>query len=191
MPVVSHGFTHSVPFGYCTKTRYGMGPYYVQITAKTRGGVDDDSAVSFVVELASRRDMSHSVFTFLSLVSYEMYMGTTFVVQQESADSGVVGLSMTMDAEVAFNERRRTVGMEESILMFPEVSSRFPCEEHSVGFQGMGPLLEFYLASPGESNDGRSCFGKIVRGVEKLQSIQESVSNGAAMDITHMQHLLL
>jgi cyclophilin family peptidyl-prolyl cis-trans isomerase len=170
-----------------------MGPYYVQITAKTRGD-KDDSAVSFVVELASRRDMPHSVFSFLSLVSYEMYDGTTTFVLPESDDSGIVGLSMTMDAEVAFNQKRRAVGMKESILMFPESSPRFPCEEHSVGFQGLGLSLEFYLSSPGESSskdEQSSCFGKIVRGVEKLQFIQESVSNGIAVDITHMQHLLL
>lgn len=173
-----------------------MGPYYVQITAKTRGDTDDDSptSFSFVVELASRRDLPHSVFTFLSLVSYEMYDGTTFVAPEAaSSANSILGLSLAMDAEVAFNQKRRAVGMQEYILMFPEISACFPCEEYSVGFQGLGPSLELYLSPSDEeaSRDGRSCFGKIVRGVESIVAIQKSVSNGQAVDITHMQHLLL
>ncbi len=163
--------------------RYGLGPYYVQVTATTRGK-PDSKAWSFVIELASRRDMPHSVYTFLSLVSYEMLDGTTFV----SKDRKIMSLAMTIDAEVSFNQKRQAVGMDESIIMFPEVSSRFPCQELSVGFQGLGPTLDFFLSAPG--ND-QSCFGKVVRGGESAKLIRDLVFKGTAIDIVHVQHLEL
>ena len=167
-----------------------MGPYYVQISAKERG-MEDSSTLVFVVELASRRDMPHSVFTFLSLVNYEMYDAATFLAPENKSD--ILSLSTTIDPEGTFQEKRRMVGMQESILMFPEISSRFPCEDYSVGFQELGPALEFYLSlSPGgEESSSSSCFGKIVRGAETLVSIQEALVNGKVVDITHIQLLEL
>lgn len=169
--------------GFDCKEEYGMGPYYVQISAKVRGN-PDSAAWTFVVELASRMDMPHSVFTFLSLVSYEMFEGNTFL----APDREVMTLTAKADFVENLNQKRRVLGMQESILMFHEITTRFPCEDLSVGFQGLGPALEFYLS---ESESDKSCFGKVVRGGESLKLIRDIANLGTAVDIVQVQHLVL
>lgn len=114
-----------------------------------------------------------------------MLDGTTFRLLDSDVGSGL-SLSMTMDAEVAFNQKRRVLGMEEMILMFSEESAMFPCVEHSVGFEGLGPSLKFYTAPSGQ---GHSCFGTVYRGQESLAYILKLVTEGTAVDIFHLQHL--
>lgn len=156
----------------------------MQISAKVRGS-PDSTVWSFVVEVASRMDMPHSVFGFLSLVSYEMYEGNTFLAQ----DRKIMTLSAKADAEEILNQKRRVLGMQDSILMFHEITPRFPCEDLTVGFQGLGPSLEFYLSA--SENDDKSCFGKVVRGAESLKLIRDIATKGTAVDIVQVQHLAL
>ena len=160
-----------------------MGPYYVQISAKVRGN-SGATVWSFVVEVASRMDMPHAAFTFLSLVSYEMYEGNTFMAN----DRKIMTLSAKADAEEILSQKRRVLAMQDSILMFHEATSRFPCDDLTVGFQGLGPNLEFYLS---QTENDKSCFGKVVRGGETLKLIRDLANKGTAIDIVQVQHLAL
>jgi hypothetical protein len=155
----------------------------VQFSAKVRGN-PESTVWTFVVEVASRVDMPHSAFTFLSLVSYEVYDGHTFTAQ----DKKIMTLAPKKDYEEIVEQKRRILGMQESILMFNEFTPRFPCEDLTLGFKGLGPTLEIHLSA---SENDQSCFGKIIRGGESLKLIRDLASRGTAVDIVEVQHLAI
>lgn len=150
---------------------YGDGPYYVQVTAT----VSDATPLIFIIELASRRDMPHTVYTFVSLVNYGMLNNSAMA----TAGDGTLRVAVDGDSDT-FATKRQAVGWAElPIIMFEEASPAFPCEEGSVKFDSAGPSLMLFLSS---SQEAASCFGKIVKGVENVHVMQERLSSGNAIE---------
>jgi cyclophilin family peptidyl-prolyl cis-trans isomerase len=180
--------------------RYGKGPYYVQFTLSIQGE-NADSASSFVVELPSRKELPHSVFTFLTLVEYSLYHGTAFIAvnnnnttdDHESTTSMSIGAKQPdslSSAAVTLDQKFRALGFGNTALSFLEESlDTFPCGQHSVGFDGLGPTVEIFLSDNNAS--GRTCFGKIVRGMHTLSRVEAAVLEGQVVDIVKVQHLVM
>jgi hypothetical protein len=178
--------------------RYGKGPYYVQFTLSFQG--ETDNASSFVVELPSRKELPHSVFTFLTLVEYSLYHGTAFVANNNNSDNKNVfdestSTSMRIwtkpSTAVTLDQKFRALGFGNTALSFWEESSEaFPCGKHSVGFDGLGPAVEIFLSDNKAS--GRTCFGKIVRfETNTLSRVEAAILEGQVVDIVKVQHLIL
>lgn len=168
---------------FLCKEEHGVGPYYVQFTVTPQ---DETETFSFVVELASRMYMPHSVYTFLAWVEYQLYDGTKMI---GSNDHGVMVTTIPDSTLDTYMQKRRVLGMEGPALLFDEMSPQFPCIENSIGFSGLGPELEIYI--PGSSNERKSCFGRIVHGVETLAPLFESISQGNGVQVVQVQHLIV
>jgi hypothetical protein len=159
--------------------RYGDGPYYVQGSATVSG--TPDSTMAFIVELASRRDMPHTVYTFLSLVRYGLLEHSALV----SIDDQTLGI-FPVDIDGSFDTKRKALGLAQSILMVEEHSPSFPCEKGSLRFHDNGPGLALQLSS---TIEGTSCFGKIYEGIEHVGTLQESLANGHVIENVSFQFL--
>lgn len=165
-------------------TRHGKGPYYVQFLLKFRGDID---SFSFVVELPSRKQLPHSVLTFLSLVESNFYDGTTFL----STPDRVLLIDSKPGSSALLENKLRTLGLGgDSALSFAEEASSFHCGIHSVGFVGLGPALEVHL-SDDFSRNRHACFGRIVRGLQILSRVEQVVGRGEFVDILGVRHLAL
>ena len=144
--------------------------------------------MSFVVELASRKILPHTVFTFLSLVEYQLYDGTILSLRD---DGSMVTSTGNEEHEYVLKKKLKTLGMEEFILMFRETSPQFPCGENSIGFDWLAPSMEIYLDPRNESDEFKSCFGKVVRGFEALTAAKKSLSEGQQIDVVQARYLEL
>jgi len=169
-----------------TYRRYGDGPYYVEVSPVLTDHIEAD--FRFIIELASRHDLPHSVFTFLSLVRYELLDGSTFLpiddedafhierYDPEEGEEGVESFEVQLDA----------VGLGRPVLAVSEVTTSFPCEEGSLRFDDdFGPGLVLHLSPVPD----RNCFGKVVRGLENLRTIQERLSYGHEVEHVSFQVL--
>jgi cyclophilin family peptidyl-prolyl cis-trans isomerase len=163
--------------------RHGKGPYYVEFTLKFQGHTD---SASFVVELPSRKQLPHSVFTFLSLVESNLFDGTAFL----STNDSIMNIGKNPESSALLDQKFKALGFGQSALSFIEDSSDFRCESFSVGFVGLGPALELFL-SDDYSSSNRSCFGIVVRGMQTLSRVETTVENGETVDIVEVRHLVL
>ena len=124
--------------------------------------------------------MPHAVFAFLSLVRYGMLDGTAVVPM----DNDTLNL-VRFDADESFEAQLEAVGMANNVLLFLESSEMFPCEEGSVRFDEYGPSLVVHLSAVEET----SCFGKIIKGMEYVRAIQESLASGNSVDNLTFRYL--
>ena len=89
-------------------SRYGDGPYYIKVQAHDAG--NEQSTYSFVMELASRKHLPHSVFTFLTLIKYQYFNGFQMVERHSSS----MALRSTPALEEALSQTRKVLGMQET-----------------------------------------------------------------------------
>jgi cyclophilin family peptidyl-prolyl cis-trans isomerase len=166
----------------CFIRRYGVGPYHVQFNLKLQEG---SAIFSFVVEIASRKQLPHAVYTFLSLVESNLLDGTSFFPTNE----GTIRIGAKKESASALDQKYKAFGYEESVLTFIEESSVFPCGPYSMGFVGLGPALEVFTSEEA-SNSNRVCFGRVVRGMQTLSRVEDSLGQGEGIDIVEIRHLL-
>jgi cyclophilin family peptidyl-prolyl cis-trans isomerase len=122
----------------------------------------------FVVEIASRKDFPHSVFTFLTLVESGMYVGTK-IQPSATGELRIVGSD-----DDSLDRKLRSLGLSSgSALSFFENSSTVTCGPNSFGFDNRGPALIFYPSSLEHDPVTRTCFGQVVRGTDTLSTIQD------------------
>ena len=101
---------------------------------------------SFIVELASLKDLPHSVYTFLDLVQSSLYEGTSFLWNKDK----VLRVSGSENKDgIRLAQRYKELGFGDSALFFTETSSIHRCRRHSMGFVARGPgLLQRYSDGP-------------------------------------------
>eukprot|EP00934_Nitzschia_sp_Nitz4_P008323 Nitzschia sp. Nitz4//scaffold32_size149145//2870//4178//NITZ4_002859-RA/size149145-augustus-gene-0.45-mRNA-1//-1//CDS//3329548009//8313//frame0 len=165
---------------FLCKAEYGNGPYYVQLVIHSQ---QHTNSMSFVVEIASRKHMPHNVWTFLSLIEYQLFDG---LVLDSVGAHGLLVTDVLEETRDEFFQKLNTLGVGEHPLMFPEIAPQFPCEEHTIGFRGLGPFLEIYNEGNPEK---KTCFGKIVRGEEHIDTLQELISRGERVELQQVQQL--
>lgn len=174
----------------CTRTlirRYGDGPYYVKVQAKEIGGGETEH--SFVIEVASRKYLPHSVFTFLTLVKYQFYNGFQVTATPRGEDT-IMTAQASPERKEAATQIRKVLGMEDTILMFEEKSTRFRCKKDSVGFDDMGSSLNWHPSAP-HQRSSVACLGTVIRGTEAFAAVGAAVAAGKQIEIVQMDHLIL
>lgn len=168
-----------------SQCRYGDGPYYIKVQAHDTK--DKQNTFSFVIELASRKYLPHSVFTFLTLIKYQFFNGFLLV----GGDSSSMTMRSTPSLEEALSQTRKVLGMQDTILMFGEAAPQFLCGPNAIGFDGLGPSLQLHTAASGNEGHSASCFGSVVRGEESFAAIAQAVAGGKTVEIIQMDHLVL
>jgi cyclophilin family peptidyl-prolyl cis-trans isomerase len=163
---------------------YGKGPYYAEFRLQfpERSGTD-----SFVVEFPSRKELPHSVFTFMGLVESELYDGTSILSKRD----GAMRIGGNPQHEARLSQRYKALGYGESALSFVESSpsslSSFPCRRHSVGFLGRGPALEIHVSDRHVNDQDRTCLGRVVQGIHVLERVEASMEKGEVVDIVQVR----
>ena len=144
------------------------------------------------MELPTRKQLPHSVFTFLSLVEAQFYDATTLVL--------VPGQSQILQTQAtspdATTKKLKTLGLggapesSSTALSFEEYSSSYPCDAFSIAFHGLGPTMEILLSSE-FSNEEKGCFGQLVRGQKTMAKAHKAISSGGQVTITEARLLVL
>lgn len=167
--------------------RFRGGPYYVQFTISIEGHYDKST---FVVEVPSRSQLPHSVFTFLSLIDEKLYDG--FAV---SFQSNHLSFELGIQSEFGsiLSNKYKALGFHESALSFMETSSMFRCVKNSMGFAEFGPTLKVTTASNNkvDSIDDSVCFGRVVRGIKTLALMQLELERGSSVHVVEAKYLEL
>jgi cyclophilin family peptidyl-prolyl cis-trans isomerase len=158
---------------------------------KIAGREDHPPESFFVVELASRKQLPHTSFTFISLVESTFYDGTCF----DSEQRGTLYVGSSPQHCQGLEQKLDPLGFTDgSALSFLEESPEFPCGPYSLGFVDRGPGLHLSLQKE-VRNDGRpeqNCFGRVVRGMELLSTVQSSLrDNGKPVEILKVERLAL
>lgn len=165
------------------------GPYYVefQVALLLTENNDDQEpeqqqepeasvVVSFVVELATRKQLPHSVYTFLTLVESGTYNDAAFI--SYSHDQKVLQISGENTSNRDLESHLHRLGFPNGVngvLAFLEESPSLPCQANSIGFVQRGPNLKLFLEDGAEwGADGAesTCFGRVVRGMEHMPEIK-------------------
>jgi cyclophilin family peptidyl-prolyl cis-trans isomerase len=157
-----------------------MGPYYAQFVLKFPDQLENDS---FVVELPSRKELPHSVFTFLDLADSKLFDETTFLFNDDDNVMRVGGGGQKAA------QRFKAQGYGESVLLFNEFSAAYACRKDSVGFLGRGPGLEIYMTDAEAENQDKACFGRVIRGMKTLQRVEANMLKGRVVDIVEVRNL--
>lgn len=167
---------------------YGTGPYYAQFDVRFP---DDQGTGSFVVELPSRKELPHSVFTFLEWVGSNLYDGTAFVSQRTGET--VLQIDAIPDRSSKWIATYGALGYEESsALGFAEHSAAYVCQRHSMGFLGRGPALAIYMSDDAVMNtEIQSCLGRVIRGGKVLEHVQVVLGEGKDVEIVQVRRRLL
>lgn len=160
-----------------TFSRFSVGPYYIQIAFSI--GTDEEHTASVIIEIPSRLYLPHTVLTFLTLVEAEDYSGSNVSVSPTA---------LSIEANHQFDE----IHEGHATLSFIESSAKFPCEKHSVGFLGYGPQFMVFLDDLDEehnANENRTCFGRVVRGIESIQILQSDAAKDSGIQVAWSRNL--
>lgn len=163
---------------YLCQSQYGSGPYYVQFDLS----FEDEEASAFVIELPTRKQMPHSVYTFLSMIEAGLYEETALV----SPSKGVLKILRPPPSAAALRQKSKGLGFGDAPLTFEEDSRIFPCGPYSVGFVGLGPSLEIFVADFA-AVENRICLGRVVRGMQALSRVLSA--NGELVAVSKTQVL--
>ena len=155
--------------------RFSVGPYYVKCTFSTGHGSDEQATV--IIEIPSRLYLPHTVLTFLTLVDAGQYSASTVTLSPTI---------LSIEANL-FDNSRKDHGLTRPVLGFVESSDKFPCKQNSVGFMDYGPHLMIFLENSDVKN--RTCFGRVVRGIESLQILDAQKESTTHVDSLQILHL--
>ena len=130
----------------------------------------------FTIKTAPNNLAPHSIRTFLEMVHSRLWDQTILYHQAEHV---VVGVPVGIKGD-------RKQGEFVKPLLFPEYSEEFPHTENTIGFQGNPGGPEFYINIDDNSDfhgpggqtydamdEGESCFGKIVHGMDVVKQFRE------------------
>jgi len=149
--------------------RHGDAPYYVQFDVSMDG---ETKASSFVVEVATLDQLPNSVFSFLTLVDHDVYMGAEFLSTQS-----IIHLDSDEDTVA-------TLGYAASALSLVESSSEGRCAPYSVGFVGANGGLKLIMTNDASKHGSLACFGRIAQGRQTVSNIQRAGREGKTVAIT-------
>jgi cyclophilin family peptidyl-prolyl cis-trans isomerase len=162
-------------------TSHGQGPYYLEFHLQFPDGAGTDS---FVVEFPSRKELPHSVFTFIDLVESKLYDDTSIL----SKGDGAMRIGASPQHMSRLSQRYKALGYGKSALSFIESSQSFPCRRHSVGFVGRGPGLEIHTSDHNVHDQDRTCLGRVVHGMNVLARVEALIEHGEVVDIAQVRH---
>ena len=184
-----------------------VGPAATTTTTKTTSAAVTQGSF-FVVEIAGRTHVPHSIFTFLFLVEAHLYDGTAFSSGEQDTEDGEGTFRLGRQPEFTtpswVDKKIEAFGFgsffssSSTALGFLEESSSSlsSCESssyyYSIGFQGLGPALEVFPPGFQQNEDGPtpSCFGRVVRGGDVLHQITNRVRTGEAVDVLEVRQLV-
>lgn len=150
--------------------KFGKGPYGIEVCVIMEG-----ERKFFTIQTAPNELAPHTIRTFMEMVHHKIWDETIFYHQAEHV---AVGVPVNIKGEKREGEFVKS-------LLFPEYSEKFPHKENTIGFQGNPGGPEFYINIDDNTNyhgpgkqaydameEGESCFGKIVRGMDVVQKFQ-------------------
>lgn len=162
---------------------FGTGPYQVELMLRTKVHMRRIRTQTIVFELAPLNLMPHSVHHFLRMLSVHVWEGMVFMPQKHvphriqaspvdmTLENRIQASPVDMETLEPFEWRFENAKLK--TLIFHEHSSDYKCGSYSLGFSGNPGGPDFYingLDTPEEhAND--SCFGKVVHGMEIIESI--------------------
>jgi hypothetical protein len=168
---------------------YGEPPYMINMYLKSAR----QSAFPIEVQIASVHEMPHAIHTFMNLVKAGAFLETTW-----SQYEGMINRGRLIGGSPASTSRKQVQAKlirryaehgytSTEPLLFPERSSQ-PCRAGSLGWIRHGPSLVLHVMPPqtaGSSatdNDDFSCFGRIVSGLDKLETFMTSSSPSSSAE---------
>lgn len=163
----------------CRK-KFGLGPYYVLFSVL----LEENAMKSFVIEIASRVQLPHSTYTFLSLVESKLF--NDFIISSDPHH-----LYLEMGSEQESVTRSKALGFRDAALSFLETSTMFRCEKYAVGFtsSGYGPGLKIFMSDESTDDDKNVCFGKIVRGKQTLALLDRDLQKRSRLKLFEARYL--
>jgi hypothetical protein len=167
---------------------YGEPPYMVNIYLKSTG----QSAFPVEVQIASVHEMPHAIHTFLSLVQADAFLETSWsqyegIINQGRLIGGSPASTSRKQVQAKLIRRYAEQGYTSTEpLLFPERSSQ-PCRAGSLGWIRHGPSLVLHVmpttkttGSDDNDNDDFTCFGRIVSGLDQLETFMTSSSSSSS-----------
>lgn len=170
---------------------FGKGPYYVKFVINQK--ITGEIQYFFVIEIPYRKELPHSIYTFLTLVESNLYNnGAAFLSARDggfqivsNSNDGVRGGGITLEHKL------KPLGMSDgSALSFQEtsISGSTQCGPNSFGFAHRGPGLNLFI-SPNDDEDSE-CFGQVIRGQDSLDILRASLlESGSPVEILSVTHL--
>ncbi|KAL3921203.1 MAG: hypothetical protein SGILL_002871 [Bacillariaceae sp.] len=160
---------------------FGRGPYYVKFTLNLPEGES-----SFVVEIATRKELPLSVFSLLTLVESNFYGGLSL----SNGGNGLLQIGANRNMDDSERHKLKSLGFSgESTLYFDEQSEGHPCQAGSMSFDERGPGLAVHTVD--HNLQYGSCFGTIVRGKDDIVPlIQVSLERGESLKLLSADILL-
>jgi cyclophilin family peptidyl-prolyl cis-trans isomerase len=164
-------------------TSHGKGPYYAEFHLQfpDRSGID-----SIVVEFPSRKELPHSVFTFITLIDSQLYDDTSIL---SKGVDGALRIGASPENMALLSQRYKALGYGKSALSFIESSLSFPCKRHSVGFDGRGPAMKIHISDRNVDDQDRTCMGRVVQGMDVLARVETSIEKKQVVDIVKVRHV--
>lgn len=164
---------------------FGRGPYYIKFVINLK--IEETENFFFVIEISSRKELPHSVYTFLTLVESNLYNdGAAFLsssrdgyLQIGSNSNGAIGDGITLERKL------NPMGMSDGTALSFEESSTSK-NTNCVRFIDRGPRLNIFLPPVKDAD----CFGQVIRGQERLDDIRLLLlQNGKQVEILSVTHL--
>jgi cell division septum initiation protein DivIVA len=164
---------------------HGQPPYLVHLYLKSA----KRPAFAVEVQIPSLHELPHAIHTFLSLIQAGAFLETTLMKHHDiSTDQirligGSPGSTVRKQVQAKLTRLYAELGYTSTEpLLFPERSSQ-PCQTGSLGWIRHGPSLALYMGrkqtSSDNDNDDFSCFGRIVSGLDALETFVSSSSSSS------------
>jgi len=156
-------------------SRYGKGPYHVELEISFRGTQDRSNMGWVTLELAGPDDMPHTVYNFLEQVDMGLYGHGEFAFEFN-------GSHITMAAPVTEGLSKLFEESGISQLLVQEFSPHFNHDTYTIGLTGRPSGPKWYInmrdnskvhGPGGYAKDGSAdpCFGRITRGTDIIDRI--------------------
>jgi cyclophilin family peptidyl-prolyl cis-trans isomerase len=150
--------------------KYGAGVHRVQLELEFPDSPEGPNTI--VMELAPLELMPHSVFTFMEMVSADLFDGCSFIL---NAMHVIKAAPLPYDGSSASAKVRAFTRNGLESVAYREYSPDYPHEKYTVGFAADGSP-SFYINTQDNTDIhvGDPCFAKIVSGMDTVQRLEAS-----------------
>jgi cyclophilin family peptidyl-prolyl cis-trans isomerase len=150
--------------------KYGAGVHRVQLELEFPDSAEGPNII--VMELAPIEIMPHSVFTFMEMVSADLFDGCSFIL---NAMHVIKAAPLPYDGSSASAKVRAFTRNGLESVAFREYSPDYPHEKYTVGFAADGSP-SFYINTQDNTDIhvGDPCFAKIISGMDTVQRLEAS-----------------
>ena len=150
--------------------KYGAGVHRVQLELEFPDSAEGPNTI--VMELAPLELMPHSVFTFMEMVSADLFDGCSFIL---NAMHVIKAAPLPYDGSSASAKVRAFTRNGLESVAYREYSPDYPHEKYTVGFAADGSP-SFYINTQDNTDIhvGDPCFAKIISGMDTVQRLEAS-----------------